>query len=271
MTNISAQTVIKMKKLNNVYVIPCKVNGLNLNFIFDTGASDVSISMTEALFMLKNGYLSESDLVGKEYYRIANGDVEEGTKILLKTIEIGNLKLYNVNASIVHNLNAPLLFGQSALSKLGKIEFDYSRSTFTILGNLSNQAYNNLPRNNYPSNIHNNLRSNKLDFLKNLNGKYPYEVKLFEESEFTQRLKNLLGNRYEFFEKNHGPETPIKYSNGVFVTWACKKHDCNLTNFIIVYDFSNDVMYAGIREDGQVETYSENGEISPIIIEWQKN
>ena len=51
-----SQTVIKMKKEGGVSIIPCKVNGLNLNFIFDTGASDVSISLTEANFMLKNGY-----------------------------------------------------------------------------------------------------------------------------------------------------------------------------------------------------------------------
>ena len=270
MSSISAQTVVKMEKINDVYVIPCKVNGLNLNFIFDTGASDVCISTTEALFMLKNGYLFERDLIGTEYYRIANGDVEEGTKILIRTIEIGNLKLYNVNASIVHNLNAPLLFGQSALSKLGKFEFDYLRSTLTILGNISNNAYNNSTRNNYSSNIHDDSSSHELDFLKNLNGKYPYEVNLFEVYKFTHRLQNLLGNRYEFLMENRGPETPIKYSNGVFVLWVCKAHDCNLTNFIIVYDFSIDVMYAGIRENGQVETYSENGKTSPIVTEWQK-
>lgn len=141
--NISAQTVVKMEQNNGVYVMPCRVNGLNLKFIFDTGASDVSISLTEALFMLKNGYLSEDDLIGTEYYRIANGDIEEGTKIILRTIEIGKLKLYNVKASIVHNLSAPLLLGQSALSKLGKIEFDYSNSTLKILGGPSDYVVDN--------------------------------------------------------------------------------------------------------------------------------
>lgn len=268
--NISAQTVIKMEKLNEVYVMPCIVNGLNLKFIFDTGASDVSISLTEALFMLKNDYLSETDLIGTEYYRIANGDVEEGTKIILKTIEIGNLKLNNVSASVVHNLNAPLLLGQSALSKLGKIEFDYSKGTLTILGDHSDHKYDNLEKNTYSSNTISNSIPNNLDFLKTLNGKYPYEVKLFEEFEFTQRLKNLLGYRYEFLEENWAVESPLQYMNGVFVAKACKAHECGSTNFIIVYDFSNDVMYSGIREDRQVKTYSENGESSPIIKNWQK-
>ncbi len=141
-----SQNVIKMEKINGVFLMPCKVNGLSLKFIFDTGASDVSISLTEALFMLKNGHLNETDLIGTEYYQIANGDIQEGTKITLKEIEIGKTKLYNVKASIVHSLSAPLLLGQTALSKLGKIEFDYANNTLTIkdLNNTSISANKNL-------------------------------------------------------------------------------------------------------------------------------
>jgi clan AA aspartic protease (TIGR02281 family) len=131
---LHAQTEVKMNQQNGVFIIPCKVNGLQLNFIFDTGASDVSISLTEAIFMLKNGYLSEDDLLGTEYYRIANGDVAEGTSIILREVEIGGRKLYNVKASIMHELDAPLLLGQSALSKLGKFNFDYSNSKLTFQG-----------------------------------------------------------------------------------------------------------------------------------------
>ncbi len=129
----SAQKVIKMQRKANVYYIPCKVNGLNLKFIFDTGASNVSISVTEALFMLKNGYLKESDLKGVEQYSIANGDIVEGTKINIRTLEIEGLKLYNVEASISHELAAPLLLGQSAISKLGKIQLDPVNNTLTVI------------------------------------------------------------------------------------------------------------------------------------------
>ena len=62
--SVYSQNVIPIVKKGGVYHIPCTINGLKMNFVFDTGASDVSISITEALFMLKNGYLQESDLVG---------------------------------------------------------------------------------------------------------------------------------------------------------------------------------------------------------------
>lgn len=132
--NSSDSKVIQMKKMpSGTYEIPCKVNGLALKFIFDTGASDVSISLTEALFMLKNGYLKEEDILGTQYYSIANGDIAEGTTIRIKKLEFGGVTLYNVDASIVHELQAPLLLGQSAIARLGKIQIDPNNSTLTII------------------------------------------------------------------------------------------------------------------------------------------
>ena len=130
--SVYGQNVIPIIKKGGVYHIPCTINGLKMNFVFDTGASDVSISITEALFMLKNGYLKESELVGTEYYRLANGEISEGTKIILKNIEIGNQTIYNVEASIVHNLDAPLLLGQSAIKRLGNYTFNYSNNTISF-------------------------------------------------------------------------------------------------------------------------------------------
>ena len=136
-----------MEKVGGVYMMPCKVNDLRLRFIFDTGASDVSISLTEAMFMLKNGYLSENDFKGKEYYRIANGEIAEGTEIILRKVTIGDLELSNVKASVIHEMDAPLLLGQSALSKLGKIEFDYSNNTLTINGSSNEDSSYGITKN----------------------------------------------------------------------------------------------------------------------------
>ena len=119
-----SQKVIEMKYENGIYTIPCKVNGVPMKFIFDTGASDVSISLTEAKFLIKQGLLSDNDIKGKVRYKIANGDIEVGTKINLKEISIDGFILKNVEASIVNQLNAPLLLGQSAISKLGTFQVD---------------------------------------------------------------------------------------------------------------------------------------------------
>jgi clan AA aspartic protease (TIGR02281 family) len=119
-----SQTTIIMRKKGNVYILPCKVNGLLLDLIFDTGADDVSLSITEAQFMLKNGYLSENDVRGTERYKTANGEISEGTKIIIRKITFAGLEINNVEASVMPNQDAPLLLGQSAIRKLGKIELD---------------------------------------------------------------------------------------------------------------------------------------------------
>lgn len=118
------QVTIEMTPKGKVYSLPGKVNGLELNFIFDTGASDVYLSLTEAVFMLKNGYLTKNDFTGVSYSQIANGDIVENTTVLLREVEIGGIKIHDVTASISHNLDAPLLLGQSAIQKLGPIQLD---------------------------------------------------------------------------------------------------------------------------------------------------
>jgi clan AA aspartic protease (TIGR02281 family) len=142
-----------MKNIGGVSIIPCKVNGLNLNFIFDTGASNVSISMTEASFMFKNGYLEKSDIIGSSNFLDANGNINEGVLINLKEIEIGTKKIFNVRANVIKNNKAPLLLGQSAIKKLGELKIDLQNNTLEIFsGDNTNSQLNTNTKNDIVSN-----------------------------------------------------------------------------------------------------------------------
>ena len=127
-----AANVVKMERQNGVFQIPVEVNGAKMYFIFDTGASVISISEVEALFLVKQGSLSREDILGSVNFSDANGDISEGTIIRLRTVKIGNRILENIEASVVHNLKAPLLFGQSALEKFGKISIDHNKGEITF-------------------------------------------------------------------------------------------------------------------------------------------
>jgi aspartyl protease family protein len=122
------KTVVKMQKQNGVYYVPCKINDSEMQFIFDTGASDITMSQTEAKFLYKQGKLKDDDFIGTQQYRIADGSIAEGTVVNLHTVTIGNRTLNDVKASIVHNDEAPLLLGQSALAEFGKISIDYKNN-----------------------------------------------------------------------------------------------------------------------------------------------
>ena len=123
---------IPFTKEGGVCKVKCAINGLPLHFIFDTGAADVSISSVEATFMAKNDFLSSSDIIGKQNYQTADGNITEGTIINLKDVKLGSLHLNNIKASVVRNQVAPLLLGQSVLSKLGKIEIDNTKKVLRI-------------------------------------------------------------------------------------------------------------------------------------------
>lgn len=123
---------IPFTKDGGVCRVKCEINDLPLHFVFDTGASDVSISNVEATFMLKNNYLVPSDIVGKQNYINANGEIIEGTVVNLRKVGFAGLSLANVKASVVRNQKAPLLLGQSVLGRLGKIEIDNERKTLKV-------------------------------------------------------------------------------------------------------------------------------------------
>lgn len=112
--------------------VKCTINDLPLYFIFDTGASDVSLSQVEATFMMKNGYISSKDVVGSAYFSDAVGNVSVGTVINLRDVNFGGLRLTNVKASVVQNQKAPLLLGQSVLGRLGRIEIDNAQNVLRI-------------------------------------------------------------------------------------------------------------------------------------------
>lgn len=123
----SGKNIVQMRKEGGVYLVPIKINGTEMEFIFDTGASDITISLVEAMYLSKQGKLSDDDIIGQQQYQIADGSICVGMVINLRTVQIADKILYNVQASVVDNMSAPLLLGQSALSRFGNIEIDYNR------------------------------------------------------------------------------------------------------------------------------------------------
>ena len=126
---VGGHTKVGMRKEGGVYLVPITVNGLNLDFIFDTGASSISLSSAEAIVMLRQGQITQDDIVGQKQFQDATGGVSVGTIIRLRTVEIGGVVLNNVEASVVDNIQAPLLLGQTALAKFGKVTIDYNHNT----------------------------------------------------------------------------------------------------------------------------------------------
>ena len=115
---------ILMNKRDGIYYLPCKINGLKADFVFDTGAGAISLSSYFARCLIEQGLMSELDIKGRIQTRVADGRTSDALVANIKDVEIGGLHLYNVAAIIKEQQNAPLLLGQTAIEKLGKITID---------------------------------------------------------------------------------------------------------------------------------------------------
>lgn len=119
-----SDTKIQMEEYGGVYRIPCTVNGAKMKFIFDTGASNVCLSLSMAEYLYDNDYITKEDIIGTGSSSVADGRIVDHIIINLKDIDIAGQHLNNIQAVVIDGQNAPLLMGQSAIQKLGKIELD---------------------------------------------------------------------------------------------------------------------------------------------------
>ncbi len=133
--NKTLTTSIKMTSENGVYKVPCNINGLDVDMIFDTGSSDISLSINQVNYMLKNGYLTNKDIAGSINYITADGYASKALEIVLSNVKIGDVTLSKVRASVVNGQSAPLLLGQSVLSRFGRIEVDNLNRVINITYN----------------------------------------------------------------------------------------------------------------------------------------
>ena len=131
-TTSKGKCSVPMRRDGGVCYVLVKINGVDMEVIFDTGASDVVISSVEALFLLKQGKLTEDDILGTSYYQVANGGISSGTVIRLRSVQIGDRILSDVRATVVDNMDAPLLLGQSALDRFSSVSIDYKNNVINI-------------------------------------------------------------------------------------------------------------------------------------------
>jgi hypothetical protein len=107
-----------------------------------------------------------------------------------------------------------------------------------------------------------------LHYLSKFDGRFPTDVKLLTRGTLSNRLKALLKKDYVFVRDTWAVEEPIQVTNQTFKAWGCQQHNCSNTNFIIVVDFTKNLVYAGIREEESIKVYSEDGSSDPEVTKW---
>jgi aspartyl protease family protein len=94
------------------------VNGHVMNFLIDTGASDVALSIDDARRL---GF-DPASLRFNQSYQTANGETM-GARVTLDTITVGDITARDVRASVMQGDVGVSLLGMSFLNALGSYEF----------------------------------------------------------------------------------------------------------------------------------------------------
>jgi clan AA aspartic protease (TIGR02281 family) len=125
---------IPLQNDGGVYAVPVRINGvITLDFIVDSGASDVVIPADVATTLIRTGTISDDDYIGNTEYMLADGSTTKSDRFTLRELKVGELTLSNVTASI-GPVKSTLLLGQSFLSKLGSWSIDNSRHVLRLTG-----------------------------------------------------------------------------------------------------------------------------------------
>ena len=126
---------IPLKKDGGVYVVGVRINrAITLDFIVDSGASDVQIPFDVAMTLARAGTVSRSDSIGDREYRIGDGSTLRSDRFILRELEVGGRVMQSVVASI-GPAKSDLLLGQSFLARFRSWSVDNSRHVL-VLGDL---------------------------------------------------------------------------------------------------------------------------------------
>jgi len=127
------QIRIPLTKRGNSHTIKAKINNvLSFDFILDTGADNVLVAPDVFITFYKAGLITEGDIIGKQHFSIADGSTVKGLKFYLREIQIGEIILNNVEASVIAGGDYDMLLGGSVFRKIGKITIDYANHELII-------------------------------------------------------------------------------------------------------------------------------------------
>jgi clan AA aspartic protease (TIGR02281 family) len=123
---------VSLMEHGGTFLVPVRVNGrLILDFVLDSGASDVQIPDDVFRTLYRTGTISAADFLGAETYILADGSTAPSARFMLRTLEVGSHAVNDVIASVGSGNSEPLL-GQSFLSKLGFWALDNRRQVLVL-------------------------------------------------------------------------------------------------------------------------------------------
>jgi predicted aspartyl protease len=122
---------IPLRRERSAYYVPVAVNGLpTMNFLLDTGASDVGLPAEIVSTLRHAGTLQPGDFVGDKSYTLADGRVVISPTFRIRELRVGEHVVRDALGS--QSGTVPVL-GVSFLSRFASWRIDNQRSALILL------------------------------------------------------------------------------------------------------------------------------------------
>jgi D-alanyl-D-alanine carboxypeptidase len=123
---------VPLEELGGIFTIPVLVNStIRLNFIIDSGSADVSIPADVVLTLMRTGTLRDTDFIGKQSYKLADGSTVPSVTFRIRSLKVGDREIQDVTASVTA-VEGSLLLGQTFLSRFKSWSIDNQREVLLL-------------------------------------------------------------------------------------------------------------------------------------------
>jgi clan AA aspartic protease (TIGR02281 family) len=127
-----SHTVIRLKNDGGIFTVPVEINGtINLDFVLDSGASDVLVPADVVSTLIRTGTIRQSDFIGQQTYILADGTEAPSDVFIIRSLKVGDNIIENVRGSIA-SPKASLLLGQSFLRHFKSWSIDNARRVLVL-------------------------------------------------------------------------------------------------------------------------------------------
>jgi clan AA aspartic protease (TIGR02281 family) len=131
-TNPPGAVEVPMVRSGGTYGVPVLINkAITLDFVLDSGASDVSIPSDVFGTLVRAGTITKEDIIGSDTYTLADGSRKTSTTFRIRSLKVGPVVLENVKGSVAED-TGPLLLGMSFLSRFKSWSVDNERHVLVL-------------------------------------------------------------------------------------------------------------------------------------------
>lgn len=131
---IEQPAVLEVPVTDNLgtFEVPAAINGvITLQFVIDSGASDITIPGDVLRTLERAGTVTGADFVGSEQYGLADGSIATEQLVKLRSIKVGQTEIDDIVASIAPG-DGSLLLGQGFLKHFASWSIDNDRHVLIL-------------------------------------------------------------------------------------------------------------------------------------------